>query len=79
MGPFRGPDSDARFAALDEVAAEHGVTPNQLVLAWLLHQTSPTMVPLTTTRTEEQYAAAMPALDIQLTDQQRTRLNEAGT
>jgi aryl-alcohol dehydrogenase-like predicted oxidoreductase len=79
MAPFRGSDSDARFAALDEVAAEHGATPNQLVLAWLLHQTSPAMVPLTTARTEEQYAATMPALDIQLTDEQLARLDDAGT
>lgn len=78
MGPFRGPDSDARFAALDQVAAELEVTPNQLVLAWLLHQTSPPVVPLVSTRTREQYHATLSALEITLSDAQLTRLDTAG-
>jgi aryl-alcohol dehydrogenase-like predicted oxidoreductase len=78
MEPYEGPDAEARIAVLTEVAAEIGVTPNQLVLAWLLHQTSPTMVPLIGPRTLEQYAAAMPALDVKLTDEQLARLDAAG-
>ena len=39
MEPYAGPDAEARLAAAAEVAAEVGVPPNQLVVAWLLHQT----------------------------------------
>jgi aryl-alcohol dehydrogenase-like predicted oxidoreductase len=78
MDSYRGPDADARLAAVGEVAAEVGVTPNQLVLAWLLHQTEPVLVPLIGPRTLEQYDAAMPALDVKLTDEQVARLDAAG-
>ncbi|MEH1128152.1 aldo/keto reductase [Micromonospora sp. CPCC 206061] len=78
MEPYAGPDAEARIAVLTEVAAEVGVTPNQLVLAWLLHQTAPAMVPLIGPRTLEQYAAAVPALDVKLTDDQLARLDAAG-
>jgi len=79
MDSYRGPDADARLAVLGEVAAEAGVTPNQLVLAWLLHQTDPPMVPLIGPRTLEQYEAALPALDIKLSDDQLARLDAAGS
>jgi aryl-alcohol dehydrogenase-like predicted oxidoreductase len=78
MPDYAGPDADARLAALSEVATELGVSPNQLVLAWHLHQTSPTLIPLTGPRTLEQFDAAMGALDIKLSDDQLTRLNIAG-
>jgi aryl-alcohol dehydrogenase-like predicted oxidoreductase len=78
MRSYAGPDSDARLAVLTEVAAEVGVTPNQLVLAWLLGQTSPAVVPLIGPRTLEQYDAALPALDVKLTDDQVARLDTAG-
>ena len=74
MEPYLGPDTDARITAVTSVAAELGVTPNQLVLAWLLHQTSPTLVPLIGPRTVEQYEAALPALDLKLTDDHLARL-----
>lgn len=78
MGPFRGSDADARFAALDKVAGELGVNPNQLVLGWFLHQDTPPMVPLMGPRTWEQFAAALPALEIRLTGDQLSVLDEAG-
>jgi aryl-alcohol dehydrogenase-like predicted oxidoreductase len=74
---YRGPDADARIAVLAELAAELGVTPNQLVLAWLLHH-RPTVVSLIGPRTLEQYQAALPALDVKLTDDHLDRLNRAG-
>lgn len=77
-GDYRGPDAEARLAVLAEVAAEVGVTPNQLVLAWLLHQTSPRVVPIIGPRTREHYQAAMPAVDVSLTEDQLTRLGRAG-
>lgn len=78
MAPYEGPDAQARLKVLGEVATEVGVTPNQLVLAWLLHQTASTMVPLIGPRTFEQYEAALPALDVALTDEQLARLDAAG-
>ncbi|MEV4108786.1 aldo/keto reductase [Nonomuraea sp. NPDC049695] len=78
MDPYQGPDAEARLAVAAEVAAETGVTPNALVLAWLLHQTSPAIVPLIGPRTIQQYEAALPALDVKLTGEQLARLDAAG-
>lgn len=78
MDSYRGPDADARLAAVAEVAAEVGCTPNQVVLAWLLHQTSPRMVPLMGPRTLEQYEVGMAALDVVLGEEQLARLDAAG-
>lgn len=75
---YSGPDADARFAAVDAVAAEVGVTPTQLVLAWLLHQDQPRVLPLIGPRTREQYEATLPALGVRLTDAQRAHLDGAG-
>jgi aryl-alcohol dehydrogenase-like predicted oxidoreductase len=75
MEPYAGPDSEARLAVLGAVAAEVGATPNQVVLAWLLRAASPTIVPLIGPRTLEQYRAALPALDLKLSDEQVTRLD----
>lgn len=78
MQDYEGPDAQARLAVLTEVAAEVGVTPNQLVLAWLLRQENPTIVPLIGPRTLQQYDAALPALDVGLTEEQMVRLTQAG-
>src|SRR5690242_8096711 len=56
MAPYRGADSDARIAKARELAAGLGITANQLVLAWLLHQNAPERVVLIGPRTVEQYA-----------------------
>jgi aryl-alcohol dehydrogenase-like predicted oxidoreductase len=77
MDSYAGPDTEARLAVLGEVAAEAGVTPNQLVVAWLLHQRSPRVVPLIGPRTPDQFEAALPALDVKLTDDQLARLAAA--
>ena len=77
MEAYAGPDADARLAVLAEVAAEAGVTPNQLVLAWLLHS-SPRTVPLVGPRTPEQFEAALAALDVKLDEDQLRRLDAAG-
>jgi aryl-alcohol dehydrogenase-like predicted oxidoreductase len=78
MADYAGPDADARLAAVAEVAAEAGVTPNALVVAWLLHQTGPAVIPLIGPRTLEQLEAALPALDVKLDAEQLRRLDEAG-
>jgi aryl-alcohol dehydrogenase-like predicted oxidoreductase len=78
MAAYEGADSEARLAVLTQVAAELSVTPNQLVIAWLLHQQEPAMIPLIGPRTLEQFEGAMPALDIQLTADHLARLEAAG-
>jgi aryl-alcohol dehydrogenase-like predicted oxidoreductase len=78
MIPYEGPDAEARLAVLTEMAGELGVTPNQLVVAWLLHQTDPRMVTLLGPRTVEQFEAALPALDVKLDESQLARLDNAG-
>jgi len=78
MRDYDGPDTESRLAVLADVAAEIGVTGNQLVLAWLLHQSDPRVIPLIGPRTPEQLEALLPALDVKLTGEQLTRLDDAG-
>ena len=78
MWTYVGPDTDARLDVLGKEAASLGVTPGQLVLAWLLHQTDPAMIPLIGPRTFAQYEAAMAALDISIDADTLRRLDEAG-
>ncbi|MEV4701938.1 aldo/keto reductase [Actinoplanes sp. NPDC049316] len=77
MESYAGPDAEARLAVLAEVAGETGVTPNQLVLAWLLHQSGPRVLPLIGPRTPRQLEDALPALDVKLTPEQLSRLDAA--
>jgi len=78
MSSYAGPDAEARLAALTEVAAELDVTPNQLVISWLLHQTDPELITLIGPRTPEQLETALAANDIKLTEDQLERLDTAG-
>jgi aryl-alcohol dehydrogenase-like predicted oxidoreductase len=78
MADYLGPDSDARLAVLGDVAADLQVTPNQLVVAWLMHQSSPRVIPLIGPRTSEQLDNLTPALEVKLTDEQLIRLDNAG-
>jgi aryl-alcohol dehydrogenase-like predicted oxidoreductase len=55
-----------RLARVRKVAAGLGVTPNQLVLAWLMAQDTPAVVPLIGPRTFEQLENLLPALDVKL-------------
>ncbi|MBB4904344.1 aldo/keto reductase [Actinophytocola algeriensis] len=75
MVDYAGPDADARLARLTALAADLAVTPNQLVLAWLLHQTDPTPITLVGPRTPEQLDTALGALDIKLSDEHLTLLD----
>ncbi|GLY07925.1 MULTISPECIES: aldo/keto reductase [Actinoplanes] len=78
MEAYAGPDSDARLDAVTTLAAELGVTPNQLVLAWLFHQTEPPVLPLIGPRTYEQFTDLLPALDLELDAGHLGRLDRAG-
>ncbi len=73
---YDSPDNQARLNALREIAHEAGVTPNQVVIAWML-QSDPPVVPLIAASTPEQLAENIGALDVRLSDQQMQRLNDA--
>ena len=78
MESYAGPDADARIAAVGTLAGELRVTPNQVVLAWLLHQAEPPVLPLIGPRTPEQFENLVPALGIKLDAGQLARLDAAG-
>jgi aryl-alcohol dehydrogenase-like predicted oxidoreductase len=66
----------AVLAALDEVAAAHGVPVAAVALAWLAAQ--PTVVaPLASARSVDQLADLLPALELTLTDVEVTALSAA--
>lgn len=72
---YLGADSEARLSVLKAVASEIGVTPNQVVLAWMLDSG---VLPLIAASTHEQMQENLDVLDVQLTQEQMKRLNDAG-
>ncbi|WP_024287883.1 aldo/keto reductase [Cellulomonas sp. KRMCY2] len=75
--PYAGEPARARLAAVDQVAGELGVRPSQVVLAWLLAQDSPQVVPLIGTTRLQRYEEALAALDITLDPHQLATLDGA--
>lgn len=74
---YRGPDSEARLAALRMVAEEANATPNQVIYAWMLQSDSP-IIPLMAVSNDEQFDENIAALDVHLSPGQMARLNTAG-
>jgi aryl-alcohol dehydrogenase-like predicted oxidoreductase len=77
MAAYDGPKAQERLAVLGSVAEEVGATPNQVVLAWLLRQSAPRVVPLVGPRTLAQLESALAAVSVALTDDQVARLDHA--
>jgi aryl-alcohol dehydrogenase-like predicted oxidoreductase len=73
---YFGPDTNARLKALKQVAQEVGATLNQVVLAWMV-QSDPVMIPLVAASTLQQMQENLDALEIKLSAEQITYLNEA--
>ncbi|MEV5430379.1 aldo/keto reductase [Streptomyces sp. NPDC052701] len=73
---FDHPGTPARLAALREVARETGATVNQVVLAWQLGGGLP-IVPLVGVSSPAQLEENLAAVDLELTAQQRARLDTA--
>jgi aryl-alcohol dehydrogenase-like predicted oxidoreductase len=71
------PGTPARLAALREVAAELGVTPNQAVLAWLVGG-SPSVLPIVGVSSVAQLEEVLGGFEVELTTDQRERLDQAG-
>ncbi|MFF3251215.1 aldo/keto reductase [Actinacidiphila glaucinigra] len=73
LGSERGPRV---LAALDEVAAAHGVEPASVALAWLRSQ--PTVVaPIASARTPGQLSALLASIDLELTAAELDQLTKA--
>jgi aryl-alcohol dehydrogenase-like predicted oxidoreductase len=70
------PGTPARLAALREVAKDADATVNQVVLAWLIGTQVP-MIPLVGASSVAQLDESLAAVDLELTTEQRTRLDEA--
>jgi aryl-alcohol dehydrogenase-like predicted oxidoreductase len=74
---YHGADTDARLAAVEKVAADLGVTGNQVALAWLLHQRVPERVALIGPRTPEQFTGMLQALRVPLEETTLATLDAA--
>jgi aryl-alcohol dehydrogenase-like predicted oxidoreductase len=74
---YLGPDADARLGALHKVAAAHGVSANQVILAWMM-QGSPTIVPVMAAGSEAQMDENLAALDLVLDADEMSLLTDAG-
>lgn len=70
------PGTPKRLAVLHEVAAETGATPNQVVLAWQIGGDLP-IIPLAGASSVEQLEENLAAVELELTDDQRARLDAA--
>jgi aryl-alcohol dehydrogenase-like predicted oxidoreductase len=73
---FDHPGTPVRLAALREVAKDAGATVNQVVLAWLIGAEVP-IIPLVGASSVAQLDESLAAADLELTAEQRTRLDVA--
>jgi aryl-alcohol dehydrogenase-like predicted oxidoreductase len=74
---FDHPGTPARLAALRDVAKDADATVNQVVLSWLIGADVPT-IPLIGASSVAQLNESLAAADLDLTPDQRTRLDTAG-
>ncbi|MEX2401014.1 MAG: aldo/keto reductase [Rhodothermales bacterium] len=74
---FAGPYSDERLQALRKVSRDVGATPNQVVIAWMLHS-DPVILPLFGGSKPEHLEENLGALDVKLSDEQMRILDTAG-
>ena len=70
-------DSDERVSALKSVASELGVSPNQVVIAWM-RQSDPAVLPIIAGSRTEQLQENIDALKLKLSNEQMNRLSSAG-
>ena len=67
-------DNQQRLATLQQIAQECGVTPNQVILAWML-QSNPLVLPVFSASTPQQMSEDLAVLELTLSEDQMTRLN----
>lgn len=70
------PGTPARLAALREVANDADATVNQVVLAWLIGGDIP-IIPVVGASSVTQLDESLAAVDLELTTEQRTKLDTA--
>jgi aryl-alcohol dehydrogenase-like predicted oxidoreductase len=70
-------ENETRLVTLHAMAEAKGCTPNQLVLAWMLHSTPP-VIPLFSVSNPEQLSENLGALKVELCDEEMETLNKAG-
>ncbi|MQY10368.1 Protein tas [Streptomyces sp. RB5] len=73
---YEHPGNERRLTALREVAKECGATPNQVVLAWQIGHELP-ILPLAGASSVAQLNENLAAVDLELTAEQRARLDGA--
>ena len=76
-GPFPDRWWDV-LAAVRAVAEESDSTPATVALAWLLTTPDTAVIPIVGARTERHLTTAIDAVDLELTDEQRQRISDAG-
>jgi aryl-alcohol dehydrogenase-like predicted oxidoreductase len=74
---FDHPGTERRLFALRAVAAETGATVNQVVLAWMIGGELP-VIPLVGASSVAQLEESLGAVDLELSAEQRARLDAAG-
>jgi aryl-alcohol dehydrogenase-like predicted oxidoreductase len=77
QGNYAGDHARAQVAAIRQVAADLGATPSQVVLAWMLAQESPRVIPLLGTARVSRYEEAAAALSLELGADHLTALADA--
>jgi aryl-alcohol dehydrogenase-like predicted oxidoreductase len=77
FGPYAGESADRRLRAAGSVGEELGASAGQVVLAWLLAQREPQVIPLIGTTKVSRYAESAAALGLELSPEQLTRLDAA--
>ena len=75
-GISRAADLGSRFAPFQEVARAHGVSPQQVTLAWML-ATAPVVIPIPGSSRPETARDSAAAADLELDDEELKRLDEA--
>jgi aryl-alcohol dehydrogenase-like predicted oxidoreductase len=73
---FNSCDAEVRLETLAKMAQELGVSNHQLVLAWLIHH-QPRVIPILAASSVRQYEHDLQALEIHLTAEQLSALNNA--
>lgn len=73
--PYQSAENDFKLAKLREVSEELQVSPNAVVLAWMM-QNSPTVIPLVAVSSILQLNENIKALSITLSEEQMLRLNK---
>jgi aryl-alcohol dehydrogenase-like predicted oxidoreductase len=72
---YLSPDNQERLAVLEQIAQECGVTPNQVILAWMLHS-NPLVLPVFSASTPQQMSEDLAVLELNLSQDQMERLNK---